>query len=216
MRVVAKTSDGSESAARRGARLRWVERPLLGEFRWLTVVGANVAACMGLVRNPHAHPAAKVFTQPLVEDGIRVPRSLRMPWRQPTRSGTCADCGPPRRAPGPANPPSCASTSRFCDHLPVQTCRWSQKWEVVAGWSGAPCRIRTDDPRFTRAKRAREVADGAPNFRGIQRFMVTLGTARNRRALLGCGQSVGKATNSATRKARLSQWYRGRAGLMDS
>ena len=31
-----------------------------------------------------------------------------------------------------------------------------------------------------------------PNFRGVQRFSVTLGTARSPSMFLSCGQSVGK------------------------
>jgi catechol 2,3-dioxygenase-like lactoylglutathione lyase family enzyme len=42
----------------------------LGEFRWLTVVGANEPDGVELLLEPDAHPAAKVFKQALVEDGI--------------------------------------------------------------------------------------------------------------------------------------------------
>ncbi len=41
-----------------------------GEFRWLTVVGANEPDGVELLLEPDAHPAAKVFKQALVEDGI--------------------------------------------------------------------------------------------------------------------------------------------------
>lgn len=42
----------------------------LGEFRWLTVVGAEQPDGVELLLEPDAHPAAKVFKQALVEDGI--------------------------------------------------------------------------------------------------------------------------------------------------
>lgn len=42
----------------------------LGEFRWLTVVGANEPDGVELLLEPDAHPAAKVFKQALMEDGI--------------------------------------------------------------------------------------------------------------------------------------------------
>ena len=42
----------------------------LGEFRWLTVVGANEPDGVELLLEPDAHPAAKAFKQALVEDGI--------------------------------------------------------------------------------------------------------------------------------------------------
>jgi catechol 2,3-dioxygenase-like lactoylglutathione lyase family enzyme len=42
----------------------------LGEFRWLTVVGANEPDGVELLLEPDAHPAAKVFKEALVEDGI--------------------------------------------------------------------------------------------------------------------------------------------------
>lgn len=42
----------------------------LGEFRWLTVVGANEPDGTELLLEPDAHPAAKKFTAALVEDGI--------------------------------------------------------------------------------------------------------------------------------------------------
>ncbi len=42
----------------------------LGEYRWLTVVGANEPDGVELLLEPDAHPAAKVFKQALVEDGI--------------------------------------------------------------------------------------------------------------------------------------------------
>jgi catechol 2,3-dioxygenase-like lactoylglutathione lyase family enzyme len=42
----------------------------LGEYRWLTVVGANEPDGVELLLEPDAHPAAKVFKQALVADGI--------------------------------------------------------------------------------------------------------------------------------------------------
>ncbi len=42
----------------------------LGEYRWLTVVGANEPDGVELLLEPDAHPAARVFKQALVEDGI--------------------------------------------------------------------------------------------------------------------------------------------------
>jgi catechol 2,3-dioxygenase-like lactoylglutathione lyase family enzyme len=42
----------------------------LGEFRWLTVVGANEPDGVELLLEPDAHPAAKVFKAALVEDGL--------------------------------------------------------------------------------------------------------------------------------------------------
>jgi catechol 2,3-dioxygenase-like lactoylglutathione lyase family enzyme len=42
----------------------------LGEFRWLTVVGANEPDGVELLLEPDAHPAAKVFKQAMVDDGI--------------------------------------------------------------------------------------------------------------------------------------------------
>jgi catechol 2,3-dioxygenase-like lactoylglutathione lyase family enzyme len=42
----------------------------VGEFRWLTVVGANEPDGVELLLEPDAHPAARVFKQALVEDGI--------------------------------------------------------------------------------------------------------------------------------------------------
>ncbi len=42
----------------------------VGEFRWLTVVGANEPDGVELLLEPDAHPAAKVFKQALVEDGM--------------------------------------------------------------------------------------------------------------------------------------------------
>jgi catechol 2,3-dioxygenase-like lactoylglutathione lyase family enzyme len=41
----------------------------LGEYRWLTVVGAEDAG-VELLLEPDAHPAAKVFKQAMVADGI--------------------------------------------------------------------------------------------------------------------------------------------------
>jgi catechol 2,3-dioxygenase-like lactoylglutathione lyase family enzyme len=41
-----------------------------GEFRWLTVVGPGDPDGVELLLEPNAHPAAKVFTAALVEDGI--------------------------------------------------------------------------------------------------------------------------------------------------
>ena len=42
----------------------------LGEFRWLTVVGADEPDGVELLLEPDVHPAATVFKQALVEDGI--------------------------------------------------------------------------------------------------------------------------------------------------
>ena len=42
----------------------------LGEYRWLTVVGANEPDGVELLLEPDAHPAAQAFKQALVEDGI--------------------------------------------------------------------------------------------------------------------------------------------------
>ncbi|CAN5515768.1 VOC family protein [soil metagenome] len=42
----------------------------LGEFRWLTVVGASEPDGVELLLEPDAHPAAKVFKAALVEDGM--------------------------------------------------------------------------------------------------------------------------------------------------
>jgi len=42
----------------------------LGEYRWLTVVGANEPDGVELLLEPDAHPAAKVFKRALVADGI--------------------------------------------------------------------------------------------------------------------------------------------------
>ena len=42
----------------------------LGEYRWLTVVGASEPDGVELLLEPDAHPAAKAFKQALVEDGI--------------------------------------------------------------------------------------------------------------------------------------------------
>jgi catechol 2,3-dioxygenase-like lactoylglutathione lyase family enzyme len=42
----------------------------VGEFRWLTVVGADEPDGVELLLEPDEHPAAKVFKQALVEDGI--------------------------------------------------------------------------------------------------------------------------------------------------
>ncbi|MDQ1572392.1 MAG: hypothetical protein QOF79_3066 [Actinomycetota bacterium] len=42
----------------------------LGEFRWLTVVGANEPDGVELLLEPDAHPAAKVFKQAMFDDGI--------------------------------------------------------------------------------------------------------------------------------------------------
>ena len=41
-----------------------------GEFRWLTVVGANEPDGVELLLEPDEHPAAKAFKRALVEDGI--------------------------------------------------------------------------------------------------------------------------------------------------
>jgi catechol 2,3-dioxygenase-like lactoylglutathione lyase family enzyme len=42
----------------------------LGEFRWLTVVGATEPNGVELLLEPDAHPASKVFKSALVADGI--------------------------------------------------------------------------------------------------------------------------------------------------
>ena len=42
----------------------------LGEYRWLTVVGAQEPEGIELLLEPDAHPAAKAYKQALVEDGI--------------------------------------------------------------------------------------------------------------------------------------------------
>ncbi|MCU1471722.1 MAG: hypothetical protein JWQ39_2871 [Glaciihabitans sp.] len=42
----------------------------VGEFRWLTVVGANEPDGVELLLEPDVHPAAKAFKQALVADGI--------------------------------------------------------------------------------------------------------------------------------------------------
>jgi catechol 2,3-dioxygenase-like lactoylglutathione lyase family enzyme len=42
----------------------------VGEFRWLTVVGANEPDGVELLLEPDVHPAAKAFKQELVEDGM--------------------------------------------------------------------------------------------------------------------------------------------------
>jgi catechol 2,3-dioxygenase-like lactoylglutathione lyase family enzyme len=42
----------------------------LGEYRWLTVVGAGEPDGVELLLEPDAHPAAKVFKQAMVDDGI--------------------------------------------------------------------------------------------------------------------------------------------------
>lgn len=42
----------------------------LGEYRWLTVVGAGEPDGVELLLEPDAHPAAKAFKDALVEDGI--------------------------------------------------------------------------------------------------------------------------------------------------
>ncbi|MCK6064892.1 MULTISPECIES: VOC family protein [Microbacterium] len=42
----------------------------LGEYRWLTVVGAQEPEGVELLLEPDAHPAAKAYKQALVEDGI--------------------------------------------------------------------------------------------------------------------------------------------------
>jgi catechol 2,3-dioxygenase-like lactoylglutathione lyase family enzyme len=41
-----------------------------GQFRWLTVVGADAPDGVELLLEPDDHPAAKAFTGALVEDGI--------------------------------------------------------------------------------------------------------------------------------------------------
>jgi catechol 2,3-dioxygenase-like lactoylglutathione lyase family enzyme len=42
----------------------------VGEFRWLTVVGANEPDGVELLLEPDVHPAARAFKQALVEDGM--------------------------------------------------------------------------------------------------------------------------------------------------
>jgi catechol 2,3-dioxygenase-like lactoylglutathione lyase family enzyme len=42
----------------------------IGEYRWLTVVGANEPDGVELLLEPDAHPASKTFKQALVADGI--------------------------------------------------------------------------------------------------------------------------------------------------
>ena len=42
----------------------------LGEYRWLTVVGAQEPEGVELLLEPDAHPAAKAYKRALVEDGI--------------------------------------------------------------------------------------------------------------------------------------------------
>jgi len=42
----------------------------LGEFRWLTVVGAAEPDGVELLLEPDAHPAAKAFKAALVDDGM--------------------------------------------------------------------------------------------------------------------------------------------------
>jgi len=42
----------------------------LGEYRWLTVAGAQEPEGVELLLEPDAHPAAKAYKQALVEDGI--------------------------------------------------------------------------------------------------------------------------------------------------
>ena len=42
----------------------------VGEFRWLTVVGAEEPDGVELLLEPDAHPAAKAYKRALVEDGI--------------------------------------------------------------------------------------------------------------------------------------------------
>jgi catechol 2,3-dioxygenase-like lactoylglutathione lyase family enzyme len=42
----------------------------LGEYRWLTVVGAGEPEGVELLLEPDAHPAAKVFKRAMVDDGI--------------------------------------------------------------------------------------------------------------------------------------------------
>ncbi|KAA9143529.1 VOC family protein [Microbacterium lushaniae] len=42
----------------------------LGEYRWLTVVGAQEPDGVELLLEPDAHPAAKAYKRALVEDGI--------------------------------------------------------------------------------------------------------------------------------------------------
>lgn len=41
-----------------------------GDYRWLTVVGADDPDGVELLLEPDEHPAAKAFTRALVEDGI--------------------------------------------------------------------------------------------------------------------------------------------------
>ncbi|WP_426560361.1 VOC family protein [Angustibacter sp. McL0619] len=42
----------------------------VGDYRWLTVVGANEPDGVELLLEPDVHPAAKAFKQALVADGI--------------------------------------------------------------------------------------------------------------------------------------------------
>ncbi len=42
----------------------------LGEYRWLTVVGAQEPEGVELLLEPDAHPAAKAYKRALIEDGI--------------------------------------------------------------------------------------------------------------------------------------------------
>jgi catechol 2,3-dioxygenase-like lactoylglutathione lyase family enzyme len=42
----------------------------LGEYRWLTVVGARQPDGVELLLEPDAHPAAKAFKRALVDDGV--------------------------------------------------------------------------------------------------------------------------------------------------
>ena len=42
----------------------------LGEYRWLTVVGAGQPDGVELLLEPDAHPAAKAFKRALVDDGM--------------------------------------------------------------------------------------------------------------------------------------------------
>jgi catechol 2,3-dioxygenase-like lactoylglutathione lyase family enzyme len=42
----------------------------LGEYRWLSVVSADLPDGVELLLEPDAHPASKVFKKALVEDGI--------------------------------------------------------------------------------------------------------------------------------------------------
>ncbi len=50
----------------------------LGEHRWLTVVGRDAPDGVALVLEPDAHPAARVFKEALVADGIPF-TSFRVP-----------------------------------------------------------------------------------------------------------------------------------------